>query len=240
MAPRALARRRDDRRPRFSPLFLLLLLLSLTMIGSQSGTGWGVAHAQAGGSTFKVAFWNIQSGHGEHPLPGRTCGFTENGNCTDASLPLNGWGMHMVQDELVQEIRNDPAVIALGLAEAWNCATPAAVQQVLGWAARSTAKGGGVALLAKYGFAGAEEWIQLDTSQNIDPSDMKFALRVPVCLDAACTRTVTVYVTHLYANSVTDAAKYAGYVTQAGQLLDFTARTSGITPHLVMGDFNAP
>ena len=153
MAPRALARRRDNRRPRFSPLFLLLLLLSLTMIGSQSGTGWGVAHAQAGGSTFKVALWNIQSGHGEHPLPGRTCGFTENGNCTDASLPLNGWGMHMVQDELVQKIRNDPAVIALGLAEAWSCATPAAVQQVLGWAARSTAKGG-VALLAKYGFAG--------------------------------------------------------------------------------------
>lgn len=218
MGARAPTRRQNNRRPHPSTLFLLLLLVSLAMFGSQSNTGWGVAHAQAGGSTFKVAFWNIQSGNGEHPLPGRTCGFTENGNCTDASLPLNGWGMHVVQDELVQKIRNDPAVIALGLAEAWNCATPAAVQQVLGWAARSTAKGG-AALLAKYGFAGAEEWIQLDTSQNIDPSDMKFALRVPVCLDAACTRTVTVYVTHLFANSLTDVAEYAGYVTQAAQPL---------------------
>ena len=211
-------------------------IASLLVLSGPPGRPGDSAQAQTGG-TFKIAFWNIASGIGAQDLPGRTCSFVRTGNCTNPSLPLNAWGMHVVQDELVQRIRNDGAVVALGLAEAWSCATPAAVQQVLGWKARSTARSG-IALIARFGFGGPEEWIQLDTSGTTNPADTKFVLRVPVCLDQACTRSIVVYSTHLFAASDTEAIEYNKYATQVGQVLDFAAARSGTEPHVMIGDFN--
>jgi hypothetical protein len=193
------------------------------------------AQAAPTADSFKVAYWNVQSGNGERPLAGRACGFTENGNCTDASLPLNAWGMHVVQDALVQDIQQDPAMIALGLSEAWNCGTAAAIQQVLGWAAKSTTRNG-IALVAKYGFAGPEQWAQLDTSGNTNPADTMWMLRVPVCLDGSCQRSLLMYATHMYAAAATDAGDYTVARTQAQQALAFTAAVDA--PHVVVGDFN--
>ena len=42
--------------------------------------------------SWNVAFYNIQSGKGEAPLPGRTAPFVENHNCTDPTQPMNAWG----------------------------------------------------------------------------------------------------------------------------------------------------
>ena len=185
--------------------------------------------------TFKIAYWNIRSGFGLRGLPGRACTFTDTGSC--AGPPLNAWGMHVVQDELIRSIGNDPEVVVLGLGEAWTCATPAAVQQALGWNARSSSRSG-IAVIARFGFAGPEEWLQLDTSRNTNPADTKFVLRVPVCLDQGCTRSVVTYTAHMYGAALTEAAAYANYATQASQILAFMSNKSGTEPHVILGDLN--
>ena len=86
--------------------------------------------------------------------------------------------MGVVQSELIAKVGNDSRVISLGLAEAWPCATPAAVRAALGWKANSSERNG-VAIVARYGFAGPERWTQLDTSLNINPADTMWVLRVP-------------------------------------------------------------
>jgi hypothetical protein len=188
--------------------------------------------------SFRIAFWNIQSGFGERPLPGRPCPFTESSNCTDPSKPMNAWGREIVQDELVRTIRNDAAVVALGLAEAWTCGTPAAVQKVLGWKARATSKNG-LSMVARHGFAGAEEWLQVDTTRNANPKDTKWVLRVPVCLDASCQQSIVVYTAHWYSVARTDEEDYAVARTQGQQTIDFMTRRSGAEPHILIGDLNA-
>jgi hypothetical protein len=116
-------------------------------------------------TSFKVAFFNIKSGKGQIALSGFPTTFADTINCTDRTQPLNAWGVGAVQAELTAKVGNDPSVVALGLAEAWTCATPAAVKTTLGWAANSTERNG-VAVVARYGFAGPEQWTQLDTSLN--------------------------------------------------------------------------
>src|SRR5258708_2839776 len=105
--------------------------------------------AQSPVRTFKVAFYNIQSGKGKQPLPGIAAPFADTGNCTDPTLPLNAWGKGIVQAELAARVAGDPSVVALGLAEAWACANPAAVKAALQWPAVSGERNG-VALLSRY------------------------------------------------------------------------------------------
>jgi hypothetical protein len=74
--------------------------------------------AAADTASWKVAFFNIQSGKGEAPLPGHAAPFVENQNCVDASQPMNAWGVGFIQAELQARLNADPQVIALGLGEA--------------------------------------------------------------------------------------------------------------------------
>src|SRR5579872_6943153 len=74
-------------------------------------------------SPIKIAFYNIRSGKGSQPLRGHPAAFAETDNCTDKKQPLNAWGAGATQRELAQ-LAADSAVVALGLAEAWNCAKP--------------------------------------------------------------------------------------------------------------------
>src|SRR5947207_11518347 len=69
--------------------------------------------------TFKLAFYNIRSGIGIQPLGRRAAPFAETVNCNPASGRVNAWGAGIVQAELVKSIKNDPLIVALGLAEAW-------------------------------------------------------------------------------------------------------------------------
>ena len=127
-------------------------------------------------------------------------------------------------------------MVALGLDESWGnvCGSPENVRQALGWKAHSSEQNG-VALLARYGFAGAEQWQQLDTSLNTSPDDTMWILRVPVCLDAACSQSMPVYVTHWYGTGANGATSYAN---QARQTVAFLNATSNGLPHILVGDFN--
>ena len=188
-------------------------------------------------ATLKLAFFNIKSGKGQVALTGFPRTFADTSNCTDASQPLNAWGVGAVQAELKAKIGNDPSVISLGLAEAWPCATPAAVRAVLGWKAHSTERNG-VAIVARHGFAGPERWTQLDTSLNLNPSDTMWVLRVPVCIDVACSSSVVVFTTHWYGEAATEAASALTYDTQAQQTVNFMNLVSNPGPQVLLGDLN--
>ena len=197
--------------------------------------GAGALPASAADATIKVAFWNIMSGKGVDALPGYSAPFHNTTNCTDPSQPLNAWGVGASQTA-IQQALSDPSVVALGLAESWTsvCGSPDHVRQALNWKAASSEQNG-VALVARYGFAGAEKWQQLDTSLNTSPADTMWVLRVPVCLDAACSQSMPVYVGHWYG---TGTNAQASYDKQAQQTVAFLNATSGGQPHVLVGDLN--
>jgi len=194
------------------------------------------ASAIAQTPTYKVAWFNIQSGKGEPALSGHTSNFTDTTNCTDPTKPLNGWSTGLVQSHLKKSVGADPKVVAIGLAEAWasTCGSPENVRQLLGWKSR-TSERNGLAMVAKYGFAGPEDWVQLDTTLNPNPADTMWVLRIPVCLDAACSQTMNTFASHWYSSGVN---KTVSYDRQATQAVAFLQRAGGSAPHILIGDLN--
>jgi exonuclease III len=193
----------------------------------------GLFHApalKAAPATFKIAYWNIKSAKGAVALAGHPATFADTSNCTDPALPLNAWGIGLVQQELVAKIKNDPSVVALGLGEAWACGSDKNVLAALGWPARSDNRNG-VAIVARYGFAGPAVWTQLDTSLAANPNDTMWVVRTPVCLDAACSAAITVFTAHWGGGG-------REYEIQARQTADFMAQLPPGEPHLMVGDLN--
>lgn len=181
---------------------------------------------------FKVAFYNIRSGQGVQPLRGHAAPFADGSNCDPSSnRPLNAWGTGLVQREL-DFLASDPQVVALGLAEAWICASPRNVTRALGWR-QHTPERNGTALVTRYGLSGKEQWLQLDTSLNTNPRDQMWIVRGSVCLDERCSSTVDVYAAHWYG---TGAQGRATLDTQAEQTVQFMSASRG--PHVLIGDLN--
>jgi hypothetical protein len=183
--------------------------------------------------TFKIAYYNIQSGMGTAALAG-TCPFERNANCTDRSKPLNAWGTGAVQAELERAVKDDPSIIALGLGEAWNCAKADAVLEVLGWKAHAGERNG-ISLLARHGFAGPAEWHQLDTTLNKNPADTMWVVRAPVCADASCSKSIQVYTSHWYASGET---RLQSFERQARGTVAFLDRLPASEPRVLVGDLN--
>jgi len=196
------------------------------MLVAVSGTARGAA------ATFKVAFYNIQSGIGAEALRGHRSTFVRTVNCDPRKGAVNAWGTGLVQRELEARINNDPQVVALGLAEAWNCASPDNVRQALGWKSHSDERNG-TAIVARYGFGASAEWAQLDTSRNANPKDTAWVVRGKVCLDAGCRAQVDLYAAHW---AGTGPQSEATFNIQAQQTVDFMRRSSG--PHVLVGDLN--
>jgi exonuclease III len=194
-------------------------------------TGGAVAPA-AQPRTFKLAFYNIRSGIGMQPLGRRPAPFAETVNCDPKMGPVNAWGVGMVQAELVKSIKNDPLVLALGLAEAWNCASPAKVREALGWKADSSERNG-VAIVARYGFAEKVEWLELDTRENANRRDTMWVVRGSVCVDASCNASVDAYSAHW---AGTGPRWRETFNRQAQQTVAFMEKSAG--PHALLGDLN--
>ena len=194
-----------------------------------------IASSAFAGGPVKVAFWNMMSGKGVDALPGHNAPFIDTPNCTDPTQPLNAWGVGATQAQL-NTIKNDSAVIAMGVAEAWTsvCASHEAIREYLGWAA-TTGEQNGVGLIAKYGFAGPAQWQQLDTSLNTSPNDTAWVVRAPVCLNAACSQSMPVYTGHWYG---TGSSWQTSYDRQAQQTATFLTSTSNGLPHVLVGDLN--
>jgi exonuclease III len=197
-----------------------------------AGVAAACVASHAAPATFKVAFYNIRSGKGIQPLRGHAAPFAETDNCTDRNRPVNAWGAGLVQRELVQRLGQDPSVIALGLAEAWHCASPEQVRAALGWKAH-TGERNGTAIVTRYGTSGPPQWVQLDTSQNKNPKDTMWVVAVSACLDASCAKTIDVYATHWSGNGPNGPQTFD---EQAADTVRMMARSKG--PHVLVGDLN--
>jgi hypothetical protein len=90
-------------------------------------------------ATVKVGFWNVRSGKGIAALPGHVARFVDSNNCTDPSQPLNAWGVGAMQAELTR-VLSDPAVVALGVNEAWLCGHVENIRKALGWKSATRAR----------------------------------------------------------------------------------------------------
>jgi endonuclease/exonuclease/phosphatase family metal-dependent hydrolase len=169
--------------------------------------------------TFKVATWNIRSGMGIR-------GFTNTGwnddtiNCDDPTRPVNAWARGLPQQQL-RRLADTPAIVAVALQEAWNCASPSRVNAVLGFKA-ITREYEGVALAARYGFSEPVSYRRIDDVNN------RWLVGGGVCLDAACSSSVPIYSTHW-------GGPQTAFPTQARRTV---AALRGMPPHLFMGDLN--
>ena len=184
----------------------------------------------ASAQTFKVAYWNIKSGKGQIGLPGTPVSFADTANCTDPTQPMNAWGVGIVPQELAT-LNADPGIVALGLGEAWLCGNSQKVRAALGWAATVTDQNG-VSIVARYGFKGALQWKQLDTSKAGTPSDTMWVVRAPVCLDAGCSQSIDVFTAHWGGGGaeVLDV--------QAQETVTFLSAVPAGAPHILIGDLN--
>ena len=78
-------------------------------------------------ATFKVANWNVRSGMGIAGTKNPRIN-SDSTDCTvNASKPGGPFWPAM------DAVKDDAAVIALGVQEAWACATPEKVRAYLGW-----------------------------------------------------------------------------------------------------------
>jgi hypothetical protein len=197
------------------------------------GFAWLCA-GEAQAQPFKVAQWNIRSGHGKDAIS--AAGANNNVFVMGPDCTTNAWGVGVVQQELMNNIKNDPGVIALVLNEAYGptsgCAfihrmrdypdRPGIREDILGWAA-DTGDMEGVGIIAKFGFAGPPQLGSLTGSSTI-----RYIWKAPVCVNQACTASIDVYGTHL--DSV---------ALQGQQVLNFMANSrTANRPHIVLGDFN--
>jgi endonuclease/exonuclease/phosphatase family metal-dependent hydrolase len=144
-------------------------------------------------------------------------------NCHDRSKPINAWGIGLPQAQL-EHLAADREIVAVGLQEAWNCASPAAVNAILGFKSVSREEEG-TALVVRYGFAGAIKY------HRIDPAANRWLIGGDVCIDPMCLRSVPMFATH-FGGATDDDLPPA-----AGRALEFLRAER--RPHLFMGDLNA-
>jgi hypothetical protein len=171
---------------------------------------------------FKVATWNIRSGMGIRGF-GTTSWSHDAVNCHDRSKPINAWAIGLPQAQL-ERLAADPEIVAVGFQEAWNCASPAAINAVLGFKTVSR-ENEGVVLFARYGFAGPVKYQRIDAIAN------RWLIGGDVCIDPMCSRTVPMYSTHFGGASDDDLP------LEAGRALEFLRAER--RPHLFMGDLNS-
>lgn len=191
--------------------------------------------AASDAQTFKVAQYNVQSGKGIDQFAGHPDSFDRTDNCNrpgdDPTQPLNAWGTGFFQTHALGPIKNDPAVVALAVQEAWNCATPERIRSELGWADK-TAEFNGTAIIARYGFKNATVMASLTTSNN----DPKHVVYRQICLkspteDPGCTQTLDVFSTH-WAGGNTNGD------VNAQESIAFMGQQAGSRPHVLLGDLN--
>ncbi len=189
-----------------------------------------------GKPTFSIATYNISGGKGAGPLAGHECPFSEGGNCTDPSKPMNAWGKGVIQQVLEQVASTHPHIAGMVLDESYQalCAGPSQVQKLLGWK-EHVPEENGVTALARFGIKGKPEWLQLDTTKNENPKDTAWVVRVEMCLDDRCGTTLPVYATHWYAIGI---ARVDTFNRQADQTIAFMNERSNNRPHLLVGDLN--
>ncbi|HEX7125147.1 MAG TPA: endonuclease/exonuclease/phosphatase family protein [Thermodesulfobacteriota bacterium] len=171
-------------------------------------------------ASFKIAHWNVQSGFGKGGWAGGNAGFTPGSDCS-----RNAWGNGSgpLARTLVSRVKDDKAVVALTVNEAWTCATPSRIRSLLGFAA-ATKEVNGVAIIARHGFAGNSEVVALPKCSG--GAEQRYVVRAPVYTDSARSKVVQVFATH-----------WTGCAAEGKATVEFLQRYA-YQPRSLTGDLN--
>ena len=176
-------------------------------------------------TTFKVANWNVRSGMG---IAG-TKNPRINSDSTDCSVNASKPGGPFWP--AMDAIKDDAAVIALGVEEAWACATPQKMRAYLGWK-HATPEQNGTALITRYGIKGKHVMHQIAFKGVESASEDQWLFGGETCLDTGCSSTVPIYVAHF--TSPDDA----GFVAQARNTLAYVKTAPSPDRNIIIGDLN--
>jgi hypothetical protein len=173
---------------------------------------------------FKVANWNVRSGMG---IGGRKPQIDHNtADCTlNASKPGGPFWPAM------DAIKNDAAVVALGVEEAWFCAAPEAIRKYLGWQ-HATPEQNGTGLVVRYGLRGKHVMQQIAFKGVEGASEDQWLFGGDVCLDAGCRSTLRIYSAHFA------APDDVGFAAQARNTIAYVKAQPGFERNVIVGDLN--
>ena len=173
---------------------------------------------------FRVANWNVRSGMG---IAGKKPQI--NSDTTDCTLNASkpGGPFWPAMDVL----KEDAEVVALGVQEAWACATPEAIRAHLGWR-HATPERNGTALVTRYGLRGKHVLQQVAFKDVEGASEDQWLFGGDVCIDAACAATVRIYATHF------TAPDDVGFTAQARNTVAYVKSQPSADRNIILGDLN--
>jgi hypothetical protein len=175
-------------------------------------------------STFKVANWNVRSGMG---IAGKNPQIDD--NTTDCRLNASKPGGPFWP--ALDVIKTDPEIVALGVQEAWACATPEAIRAHLGWR-QATPERNGTGLVTRHGLRGRHVVEQIAFKGVEGASEDQWLFGGDVCLDAACRSTVRVYAAHF------TAPDDVGFTAQARNTVAYVKAQPSADRNIILGDLN--
>jgi len=195
------------------------------VFGALAAASRGFHAAQAELPAFKVANWNVRSGMGIAAATNPKID-SDTTDCTkNASKPGGPFWPAM------NAVKEDEGIIALGVQEAWACATPAKILEYLGWH-YTTPERNGTALVTRYGMKGAHVREQIAFKGVEKATEDQWLFGGDVCVDKACSATVRIYSAH-FASPSDD-----GFAAQARNTIEFVKTQPSPDRNIILGDLN--
>ena len=174
-------------------------------------------------SAFKVANWNVRSGMG---IEGKKPQIDH--NTTDCRLNASKPGGPFWP--AMDVVKTDAEVVALGVQEAWACATPEAIRAYLEWR-EATPERNGTALVTRHGLRGRHVVEQIAFKGVEGASEDQWLFGGDV-IDAACSSTVRIYSAHF------TAPDDVGFTAQARNTIAYVKSQPSAGRNIIVGDLN--
>jgi hypothetical protein len=174
---------------------------------------------------FKVANWNLRSGMGIAGTKNPKIDSDTTDCSKNASKPGGPFWPAM------NAVRDDRAIIALGVEEAWACATPEKIVEYLHWK-HATPQMNGTALITRYGLKGDHVMKQIAFAKVEGATEDRYLFGGDVCVDKACSATVRIYAAHF------SAPDDAGFTAQAHNTIEYVKTQPSADRNIILGDLN--
>jgi len=207
-------------------LVVLAMLAAMPMVVSDTCLTPVLSQAaQRPDVTFKVANWNVRSGMGiaarkAPQINSNTADCTQN-----ASKPGGPFWPAM------DTVKQDAEIVALGVQEAWACATPEKIRAYLGWK-QATPERNGTGLITRYGLRGRPVSQQVAFKKVDGASEDQWIFGGDVCLGDACRSTARIYSTHF------TAPDDIGFTAQARNTVTYVKSQPSADRNIIVGDLN--
>jgi hypothetical protein len=198
-------------------------VLFVMLMAASAGAALPAEQRQEG--TFKVANWNVRSGMGIAGKKNPQIN-SDTTDCTQNASKPGGpfW-------PALDAVKKDSGIVALGVQEAWACATPEKMREYLGWK-QATPERNGTGLIARYGLRTKHLTEQVAFSKVDGASEDQWIFGGDVCLDAACESTVRIYSAHFA------APEDAGFTAQAKNTIAYVKSQPSFDRNIIIGDLN--